>query len=395
MQRIYLDANATTPALPEVVEAMRPYWGEQFGNPSSTHASGQRTRAAVERARSSVAGLLQARNKEIVFTSGGTEADNLALFGVLSPYLRSQRPVHLITTQMEHHAVLNAAEALQEQGAEVTFLPPSADGVIEAATFEAALRPETRLVSVMLANNETGAIQPLGKLARIAKNYASAHNQRIVVHTDAVQAAGKLPVDLAGEFKNVDLLSLSGHKLYGPQGTGALFVRTGVEIAPMFYGGPHERQRRAGTENVPGIVGLGRAADLASEWVGSSAVERMATLRDHLESSVMKRVPGTAVNAAGSPRSPNTTNLRFAGVDAEALVIALDVQGVSASFGAACQSGATEPSHVLLSMGLTPAEARSSLRLSLTRHTTAQEVDRAIEIIAASVVKLRSLARAS
>jgi len=388
MQRIYLDANATTPVLPEVFDAMRPFWLEAFGNPSSAHHSGQRTRSAVEHARASVARLLNCAAKEIVFTSGGTESDNLALSGILQPYLDRQEPAHLITTQIEHHAVLYAAEALEKRGIQVTYLSPTRDGIADPAAFEAALRPHTRLVSIMLANNETGAIPPIGKLARIAK----AHNPAILFHTDAVQAAAKLPLDLTGEFKNVDLLSLSGHKMYAPQGTGILFVRSGVHLAPLFHGGPHERQRRAGTENVPGIVALGRAAELASDWLASSAPAALADLRDRLESGLLAAIPNTHINGSTTHRAPNTTNLRFDGVDAESLLIALDMQGIAASFGAACQSGATEPSHVLLAMGLSPAEARSSLRLSLSRLTTTAEIEQALAIIPAAVVRLRSLA---
>jgi len=388
MQRIYLDANATTPVLPEVFDAMRPFWLEAFGNPSSAHHSGQRARSAVERARASVAKLMNCAAKEIVFTSGGTESDNLALSGILQPFLDDRQPSHLVTTQIEHHAVLYAAEALEKRGIEVTYLAPTRDGIVDPATFEAALRPHTRLVSIMLANNETGAIQPIGKLARIAK----AHNRSILFHTDAVQAAAKLPLDLTGEFKNVDLLSISGHKMYAPQGTGVLFVRSGVHLTPLFHGGPHERQRRAGTENVPGIVALGRAADLASDWLASPAPAALADLRDRLESGLLATIPNTHINGSTTHRAPNTTNLRFDGADAESLLIALDMQGIAASFGAACQSGATEPSHVLLAMGLSPAEARSSLRLSLSRLTTADEIDRTLQIIPAAVARLRSLA---
>ena len=422
--RIDLDANATTPVLPEVLEAMRPFWLERHGNPSSAHQAGQRTRAAVERARAAVAHLLHCTAKEIVFTSGGTESDNLALSGILQPFLNRNEPVHLITTQMEHHAVLFAAEALERFGAQVTYLRPGRDGSIDPADLESALRPSTRLISVMLANNETGAIQPVGKLARIAKAFAERHSVSILVHTDAVQAAAKLPLDLSGEFKNVDLLSLSGHKMYAPQGTGALFVRQGVELTPLFYGGPHERQRRAGTENVPGIVGLGRAAELAAVWVdakfyapssqlhapssqlhaqspssaapashlrGAQSPAALTALRDRLESSLLAAIPDAHINAAYAPRICNTTNLRIDGTDAEALLMALDLQGIAASFGAACMSGATEPSHVLLAMGLTPAEARASLRLSLSRLTTDDEIDRALEVIPACVARLRKL----
>jgi len=391
MQRIYLDANATTPVLSEVVEAMRPFWSESFGNPSSAHHSGQRTRSAVEHARASVAKLLNCTAKELVFTSGGTESDNLALSGVLQPFLDAKEPAHLITTQIEHHAVLYAAESLQRRGLEVIYLAPTSDGLIDPTALEAALKPHTKLVSIMLANNETGAIQPVGKIARLTKTFAERNATQILVHTDAVQAAAKLPIDLAGEFKNVDLLSLSGHKMYAPQGTGVLFVRKGIQLAPLFHGGPHERQRRAGTENVPGIVALGRAAELAHQWLLSPAPATLTALRDRLEAGLVAAIPHTHLNAAASPRISNTTNLRFDGVDAESLLIALDIQGIAASFGAACQSGATEPSHVLLAMGLTPTEARSSLRLSLSRLTTAEEIDRALEIIPAAVTRLRSL----
>jgi cysteine desulfurase len=409
MQRIYLDANATTPVLPEVVEAMLPYFTNASGNPSSAHQSGQRSRSAVEHARASVARLLNCSPKEIVFTSGGTESNNHALTGVLQRYLDAREPAHLITSQIEHHAVLYPAEALAKRGIEVTYLAPTRGanvetaGLIDTDTFAAALTPRTRLVSIMLANNETGVIQPLGKLARIAK----AFNPAVLVHTDAVQAAGKLPIDLAGEFKNVDLLSISGHKMYAPQGIGVLFVRSGVQLTPLLHGGPHERQRRAGTENVPGIVALGRAAELASAWLDSkletqnskldarpaliSSPQTLAALRDHLESSLLAAIPGTHINGSTLHRTPNTTNLHFDGVDAESLLIALDMQGIAASFGAACQSGATEPSHVLLAMGLTPAEARSSLRLSLSRLTTQSEIDEALRIIPAAVARLRSI----
>jgi cysteine desulfurase len=425
--RIDLDANATTPVLPEVLAAMQPFFLERHGNPSSAHQSGQRTRAAVEHARAALAALLYCTAKEIVFTSGGTESDNLALAGILQPFLDRGEPAHLITTQIEHHAVLFAAESLERRGLDVTYLKPDSNGVIDPANFEAALRPHTKLVSIMLANNETGAIQPVGKLARLAKAYAEKIGSRIHVHTDAVQAAAKLPLDLSGEFKNVDLLSLSGHKMYAPQGTGTLFVRKGIELAPLFHGGPHERQRRAGTENVPGLVGLGRAAELASSWLNtnsqltahssqlnaptpapelsqatstasiprSHSPAELTALRDRLEHGLLAAIPQAHVNAAAAPRIGNTLNLRIDNIDAESLLIALDLQGIATSFGAACMSGATEPSHVLLAMGLTPAEARASLRLSLSRLTTTNEIDRALDIIPAAVARLRSIALTS
>jgi cysteine desulfurase len=398
MARIYLDANATTPVLPQVVEAMLPYFTTASGNPSSAHHSGQRTRSAVEHARSQVAQLLHCTPKEIVFTSGGTESDNLALFGTLQPYLDRKEPAHLITTQIEHHAVLYAAQALEARGIEVTYLAPTPEGLIDPAAFAAALKPHTRLVSIMLANNETGTIQPLGKLARITND----HNPATLFHTDAVQAAAKIPLDLSGEFKHIDLLALSGHKMYAPQGTGILFVRKGIQLSPLFHGGPHERQRRAGTENVPGIVALGQASELASHWLDSQLTSHIShlkaenpslcALRDRLESGLLAAIPKTHINGTTTHRAPNTTNLRFENVDAESLLIALDMQGIAASFGAACQSGATEPSHVLLAMGLTPTEARSSLRLSLSLLTTEAEIDEALRIIPAAVARLRSLA---
>jgi cysteine desulfurase len=393
LTRIYLDANATTPVLPEVVDAMLPYFTTSFGNPSSAHLAGQRTRSAVERARASVARLLHATPQEIVFTSGGTESNNLALSGILQPYLDRNEPAHLITTHIEHHAVLYAAQALETRGIQVTYLHPSPDGVIEPSALEAAIRPHTRLISIMLANNETGAIQPVGKLARIAK----AHS--ILVHTDAVQAAAKLPLDLAGEFKNVDLLSISGHKMYAPQGTGALFVRKGVQLTPLFHGGPHERQRRAAEAALhwlqPETSKQQPATDHPPLTTHHAALDPtdLRTLRDRLESGLLAAIPDSRINAAAAPRVPNTTNIRTPGVDAESLLIALDMQGIAASFGAACQSGATEPSHVLLAMGLTPAEARSSLRLSLSRFTTPEEIDRALDIIPAAVARLRSLSQ--
>jgi cysteine desulfurase len=394
MSRIYMDANATTPLLPEVFDAMRPFLLESFGNASSIHQQGQHARAAVDQARESVARLLNCRASEIVFTSGGTESDNLALFGVL------QAGDHLITTSIEHHAVLHAAEAIEKRGVEVTYLPCDASGVVTPAALLAAWRPNTRLVSIMLANNETGTIQDVPALAHIAKENGA------LFHTDAVQAAGKLTLNLnlscssknpSGALKDVDLLSISGHKMYAPQGTGVLYVRRSVRLNPLFHGGPHERQRRAGTENVAGIVALGRAAELAQQWLendpltAKSGSGELAALRDRLEQTLLAQVPECGVNGAGTERTPNTTNLYFDHVEAEALVIALDLKGLSVSGGSACQSGATEPSHVLSAMGLSPARARASIRLSLSRLTTAQEVDEALKIIPDAVARLRSL----
>lgn len=377
-----MDANATTPVLPEVLEAMRPYWVAEFGNASSIHQPGQRARAAVDRAREQVARLLNCRPAEIVFTSGGTESDNMALFGVLVP------GDHLITTAIEHHAVLHAAEELAERGVEVTFLPCTAEGVVEVAALEAALRPNTKLVSVMLANNETGVIQPVREMAE------RAHAAGALFHTDAIQAAGKLPLDV--KELGCDLLSLSGHKMYAPQGTGALFVRKSVRLKPMFFGGLHERGRRPGTENVAGIVGLGKAAELAREWLAGlnpndGGPGELATLRDRLERGILAAVGDAGVNGCVA-RVANTSNLWFDDVEAEALVIALDLKGLAISGGSACQSGATEPSHVLRAMGLSEARARGSVRFSLSRLNTAEEVDAAVAMAPAAVARLRELA---
>jgi cysteine desulfurase len=385
-----MDANATTPLLPEVLEAMRPFWIDQFGNASSIHQQGQAARAAVDRAREQVATLLHCRAAEVVFTSGGTESDNMALFGVLAP------GDHLVTTAIEHHAVLHAAEELAERGVEVTFLPCTPDGVVEPSALQAALRPNTRLISVMLANNETGVIQPVRELADIA------HAAGSLFHTDAVQAAGKLDLNVA--MLGCDLLSLSGHKMYAPQGTGALFVRRSVRLRPMFFGGRHERGRRPGTENVAGIAGLGKAAELAREWLagqsehasvaescGAATPAALAALRDRLEQEILRAVDEAGVNGAGATRVANTSNLYFDHVEAEALVIALDLKGLAISGGSACQSGATEPSHVLLSMGLSEGRARASVRFSLSRLTTEDEVDRAAEMVPAAVARLRKL----
>lgn len=383
-----MDANATTPLLPEVLEAMHPFWIEGFGNASSIHQPGQHARAAVDHARESVARLLHCRASEVVFTSGGTESDNLALFGVLQP--SPPERLHLITTGTEHHAVLHAAQALAAQShscIDVTFLPCDPQGLVNPADLQAALRPNTRLVSVMLANNETGVIQPIRQLADIS------HAAGALFHTDAVQAAGKLPLDV--NALGCDLLSISGHKMYAPQGTGVLYVRRNVRLAPLFHGGTHERQRRAGTENVPGIVGLGKAAELAQQWIAedrpTDGPAHLISLRDELEQGLLRQIDETGINASGAPRVVNTTNLYFDHVEAEALVIALDLKGLSVSGGSACQSGATEPSHVLSEMGLSPARARASIRLSLSRMTTREDVTDALALIPSAVARLRDL----
>jgi cysteine desulfurase len=377
MQRVYLDNNATTPLLPEVFEAVRPYYFERFGNASSIHQQGQQARAAVEQARESVAALLGCRAAEIVFTSGGTESDNLALFGVANP------GDHIITSRIEHHAVLNACNRLEQMGCEVTCIPVSREGVVDPVKVEEAIRPNTRLISVMMANNETGVLQPVVQIGKIAQE------RGIVFHTDAVQAAGKVAINVAEV--GCQLLSISGHKIHAPQGVGALYVRRGTLLKPLFYGGRHERSRRAGTENLAGIVGLGKAAEIAREWLASGGDITMAGLRDHLERSILEQVERSRVNSGSVPRVPNTTNLLFECIEGEAMVIALDLKGISVSTGAACSSGAIEPSHVLTAMGLSGEEARASIRFSLGKQTTAAEVDFVVERVPDVVARLREL----
>jgi cysteine desulfurase len=377
--RIYLDYNATTPVDREVLDAMLPYFSGSFGNASSIHSAGQRGRSAVDAARESVAALLSAKPAEIVFTCGGTEADNLALFGTVARGAEPRR--HMITTAIEHHAVLNSAQALEKQGVDVTYVPVGRTGIVDPDDIREAIRPETALISVMLANNEIGTIQPIEEIGRIAAE------EDIYFHCDAVQAAGKLPLDV--NRLGVDLLSISAHKIYGPKGVGALYVRAGTELEPIFHGGHHERDRRPGTENVPGIVGMGKAAELAVKNVVTDGA-CLASLRDKFETALLS-LPGVRLNGDVRHRVPNTSNLSFDAAGGEALVIALDLQGIACSTGAACSSGAVEPSHVLTAIGLTPDQARSSLRFSLGRPTKAEEVDCAIEIIPAVVERLRAL----
>lgn len=377
MQRVYLDNNASTPVLPEVFEAMRPYFLERFGNASSIHHYGQHGRAAVERARNAVAALLNARPAEIVFTSGGTESDNLAIFGLV------RSGDHVITSSIEHSAVMNTCKRLEQMGIEITYLPVNGRGEIDPDDVRRAIQPDTRLITIMMANNETGVLQPVEEIGRIALE------ADVFFHTDAVQAAGKVPVDV--QKIRCDALSISGHKIHGPQGTGALFVKKGTLIQPLLYGGNHERQRRAGTENLPGIVGLGKAAEISLEWLANGGAEEMATMRDRLESAIVKEVEDDGVNGYHAPRVPNTTSIYFDHVEGEALVIALDLKGLAVSSGAACSSGAIEPSHVLLAMGLSQQRARGSLRLSLGKQNTREEVDFAIKVIPETVARLREI----
>ncbi len=379
-RRIYLDNNATTPVLPEVLEAMRPYFGDHFGNASSIHHHGQETRAAIERARESVAALLGCRAAEIVFTSGGTEADNLAIFGLAKP------GDHVITSTVEHHAVLNACKHLGKfsatTGCEVTYVPVDGRGLVDPADVKRAIRPNTKLITIMSANNETGVLQPVAEIGRIAAE------ADIYFHTDAVQAAGKIPIDV--NQIGCDLLTISGHKLHGPQGAGALYVRKGTQLEAMLYGGSHERSRRAGTENVPGIVGVGTAAEMAIEGFKASADHTIADLRDRLERELLE-IEATGLNGENAARVPNTTNIYFDGIEGESLVIALDLKGLSVSTGAACSSGAVEPSHVLTAMGLRSDRAKASIRFSLGEQNTAEDIQFALAIVPETVSRLREL----
>jgi len=377
MPRVYLDNNATTPVLPEIFEAMRPYFSERFGNASSIHHQGQDTRAAVERARESVAKLLNCKPPEIVFTSGGTEADNLAITGMAA------EGDHIITSSIEHHAVLYTCKHLEERGCEVTYLPVDGRGLVDPDDLKRAIRPNTKLISVMMANNETGVIQPVEEIGKVAAE------ADVYFHTDAVQAAGKVTIDV--NPIGCDLLSISGHKFHAPQGVGALYVKKGTRLQPLFYGGRHERSRRAGTENVPGIAALGAAAELALSAFERGEDKNMAAMRDRLQAGILAQVEDAAVNGGDAPRVPNTTNLYFDHIEGESMVIALDLKGLAVSTGAACSSGAIEPSHVLTAMGLRADRARASIRFSLGKQTTAEDVDFALALVPETVARLREL----
>jgi cysteine desulfurase len=377
MRRVYLDNNATTPVLPEVFEAMKPFYLEEFGNASSIHHYGQRARSAVEKARGSVAALLNARPAEIVFTSGGTEGDNAAIFGLAS------KGDHIITSTIEHSAVMNTCKRLEQMGCEVTFVPVNGRCEVDPESIRKALRPNTRLISIMMANNETGVVQPVEEISRIARE------ADVFFHTDAVQAAGKIPIDV--QQIGCDVLTISGHKIHAPQGTGAVYIKRGTLIQPLIYGGSHERQRRAGTENLPGIVGLGKAAELAKAWLEGNGPAEMAAMRDHLQNTVLKAIADAGINGDGARRVPNTTNLWFDYIEGEALVIALDLKGLAVSSGAACSSGAIEPSHVLLAMGLKHERARSSVRVSLGKQTTNEDIEFAIKVLPETVTRLREI----
>jgi len=373
-----MDANATTPLLPEVMEAMRPFWMEHFGNASSIHQQGQRARTAVDQARETLAEFLGCHAAEVVFTSGGTEGDNTALFGLLHP------GDHLITTSIEHSAVLAAADRLARDGITTTKIDPLPNGLIDPMDILRAIRPETRLISVMLANNETGVVQPVEEIGKIAAQTG------VFFHIDAVQGAGKVPIDV--KRIGCHVLSISGHKMHAPKGIGAMYVRRGTPLDPLLVGGSHERRRRAGTENVPSIVGLGKACELAMHSLETGAMHRLAGLRDRLEQGLLAAISGTGVNGEGAPRAANTSNIWFENLEGEALVIALDLKGIAVSGGSACHSGATEPSHVLMAMGLDKTRARASLRFSLLKTVTEADIDYVLDVVPAAVERLRELA---
>ena len=380
VRRVYLDNNATTPVAPEVFEAMRPYFLEDYGNASSIHWYGQRARSAVETSREQLAHLLNARPSEIVFTSGGTEADNHSLFGIVMASKTETK--HVITTTIEHSAVLHTAKELEKRGVRVTYVRVGSSGVVDPADVEKAIAPDTVLISVMHANNELGTIQPLEEIGRIAREHD------IYFHTDAVQSVGKIPVDV--ERLGVDLLSLSAHKLHGPKGAGALYIRRGTNARALMYGGHHERDRRPGTENVPGIVGLGKAAELAGGRLAEE-MKRVGALRDQLEEGILSSVPLATVSGDKLRRLPTTTNISFDYIEGEGFVIAMDLKGVACSTGAACSSGSIEPSHVLTAIGRNYEQARSSIRFSLGHFTTSDDIDCALKVLPRVVEQLRSL----
>ena len=377
-QRIYLDHAATTAVAPEVFQAMQPYLAAAFGNPSGVYAEAREARAALEKARVQVAGLIGADPPEVYFTSGGSESDNWAIKG--AAFAGRTRGNHLITTAIEHHAVLSTCRWMEKQGFRVTYVPPDAEGRIDPDAVAAAIRKETILISVMAANNEVGTVEPVSQIGAIARE------RGILFHTDAVQAAGILPVDV--REMGADLLSLSGHKFHGPKGIGALYIRRGTRIDPLIHGGAQERNLRAGTENLAGIAGLGAAAERAGRNRSENAL-RMARLRDRLIQGILEEIPGSRLNGPEKDRLPGNCHVSFEGVDGAALVMRLDLAGIAASVGSACVSGAAEVSHVLLAMGRSEEEARSSLRLTLGEETTAEEIGETLERLKRIIREMR------
>ena len=381
MKQIYFDNAATTAVEPEVVETMLPYFTEAFGNASSPHGYGRSASKEMEKARDQVASLIGAQPEEIIFTSGGTESDNLALFGVLEA--QEKKGKHIITSLVEHHAVLHTCEYLEKIGkAEVTYLPVDENGLVDPQAVEKAIRPDTVLISIMLANNEIGTIQPIAEIGKIAKKH------QVTLHTDAVQAVGAISVDV--NELNVDLLTLTAHKIYGPKGIGALFVRKGTRIKPLIHGGSHERNLRAGTESVVQIIGLGKAAEIAQRELKENG-ERITKLRDYIVSEVLEKIPYSRLNGDGIRRLPNNVNMSFSFLEGEALLLMLDMKGIACSSGSACTSGSLDPSHVLLAIGLDHETAHGSLRITLGRHSTKEEADYLIQELPPIVARLRMM----
>jgi cysteine desulfurase len=377
--RVYMDHAATTPVDPRVVEAMEPFYTLKYGNPSSLYTAGQEAREAVEKARSKVAELLSSESKNIIFTSGGTESNNLALKGVA--LANRKKGKHIITTKIEHHAVLEPCEWLARHGFDVTYLPVDKHGVVDPGSLEKALRKETILVSIMHANNEIGTIEPISELAELVKDHDA------YFHTDAVQSFGKIPVDV--KKMKVDLLSMSSHKIYGPKGVGALFVRRGVRMEPLFHGGGHEFRKRSGTENVPGIVGFGKASEIAGKEMRKEA-QKLTKLRDRLIKGALA-IENSRLNGHPKQRLPNNANIVFLFVEGESLILELDFHGISANTGSACSSKTLEPSHVLSAIGLKPEETHGSLRLTLGRQNTREEVDYVLEVLPQVIERLRQI----
>lgn len=380
MQRIYLDHSATTPVRPEVAEIMMEYMTEKFGNPSSVHSFGREAKEALEKARSQVAGLIKAQPEEITFTSGGTEADNLAIIGAAFQY--ADKGQHIITSAVEHHAVLHTCEHLERIGFEVTVLPVDEYGIIRVEDLRQAIRDDTILISIMHANNEVGSIQPVAEIGRLAKE------KGILFHTDAVQSLGKIPVDV--NEMNIDLLSGSGHKIYGPKGIGFLYIRKGVRLSPLNFGGSQEKKIRPGTENLPGIVGLGKAAELAAQEMDTE-MPRMTKLRDKLIKGIQERIPDVRLNGHPTLRIPTNVNVSFEFVEGESLLLSLDMKGIAASSGSACTSGSLDPSHVLLAMGICKEVAHGSVRMTLGRDNTEEEIDYVLDVLPEIVERLREM----
>jgi len=380
MRRIYLDYAATTPTHPEVVKAMLPYFTEGFGNPSSIYSYGQEAKGALEEARDKVAALIGARDEEIVFTSGGTEADNFAIKGVA--YANESKGNHVITSSIEHHAVIETCKFLERRGYRVTYLPVDEYGLVDPGDVKKAITDKTILISVMHANNEMGTMEPIAEIGRIAKE------AEIYFHTDAVQTAGHIPVDV--NELGVDLLSMSAHKLYGPRGVGALYIRKGTKLLSFMHGGEQERRRRASTENIPGIVGFGKAVELAQQEMSREA-KRLAYLRDQLIKGLLERLDHTRLNGHPLKRLPNNVNVSVDFVEGESMLLNLDLEGICASTGSACSSSSLEPSHVLLALGLSPEQAHGSLRFTLGKWTTEEEIGRVLEVLPRVVAKLRAM----